>query len=59
MGYGDIVPVSDAGKVFTTVYVIVAGTILLHNMSLISMIPLQLRKRRIEQTVLGQVSLLD
>ncbi|KAL3796897.1 hypothetical protein HJC23_008850 [Cyclotella cryptica] len=54
VGYGDIVPVSDAGKVFTTVYVIVAGTILLHNMSMISMIPLELRKRRIEQTVLGQ-----
>lgn len=40
--------------VFTTVYVIVAGTILLHNMSLISMIPLELRKYRIEQAVLGQ-----
>jgi hypothetical protein len=41
--------------VFTTLYVIVAGTILLHNMSLISMIPLELRKHRIEQAVLGQV----
>ena len=54
VGYGDIVPVTAAGKMFTTVFIIVAGTILLHNMTLISMIPLQLRKRRIEQAVLGQ-----
>lgn len=31
-----------------------AGTVLLHNMSLISFIPLELRKRRIEQAVLTQ-----
>ena len=54
VGYGDIVPVTDEGKVFATVYVLVAGTILLHNMSMISMIPLELRKRRIERAVLMQ-----
>jgi len=54
VGYGDIVPVTSEGKLFATIYVIVAGTVLLHNMSLISMIPLELRKRRIEHAVLGQ-----
>lgn len=54
VGYGDIVPITAAGKMFTTVFIIVAGTILLHNMTLISMIPLELRKRRIEHAVLGQ-----
>ena len=51
---GDIVPVTSAGKLFATIYVLVAGTILLHNMSMISFIPLELRKRRIEQAVLTQ-----
>jgi voltage-gated potassium channel len=55
VGYGDIVPVTNEGKAFATVYVMIAGTILLHNMSLISMIPLELRKRRVERTVLSQV----
>jgi len=53
-GYGDIVPKSDGGKLFATVYLLVAGTILLNNMSMISMIPLELRKRRTEQAVLSQ-----
>lgn len=56
VGYGDIVPVTAPGKLFATVYVLVAGTVLLHNMSTISMIPLELRKRRIERAVLTQVS---
>jgi hypothetical protein len=51
---GDIVPVTRGGKLFATVYILVAGTILLNNMSLISMIPLELRKRRIERAVLTQ-----
>lgn len=54
VGYGDIVPHTNEGKLFATVYVLVAGTILLHNMSLISMIPLEMRKRRIERIVLRQ-----
>ena len=54
VGYGDVVPKTDVGKVFTTVFVIIAGTVLLHNMTLISMIPLVLRKRRVEHAVLGQ-----
>lgn len=54
VGYGDIVPVTSGGKLFATIYVLVAGTVLLHNMSLISFIPLELRKRRIEQAVLTQ-----
>ena len=54
IGYGDIVPVTKGGKLFATVYILVAGTILLNNMSLISMIPLELRKRRIERAVLNQ-----
>jgi hypothetical protein len=56
VGYGDIVPVTQGGKLFATIYILVAGTILLNNMSMISMIPLELRKRRIEQAVLTQVS---
>lgn len=54
VGYGDIVPVTKGGKLFATIYILVAGTILLNNMSLISMIPLELRKRRIERAVLTQ-----
>jgi hypothetical protein len=54
VGYGDIAPVTDGGKLFATVYVLLAGTVLLNNMSLISMIPLELRRRRIEQAVLTQ-----
>jgi hypothetical protein len=53
-GYGDIVPSSDGGKLFATVYLLVGGTILLNNMSMISMIPLELRKRRTEHSVLTQ-----
>jgi hypothetical protein len=52
--YGDIVPVTDAGKLFATIYILVAGTLLLNNMSSISMIPLELRRRRIERAVLTQ-----
>eukprot|EP00539_Tryblionella_compressa_P001644 CAMPEP_0178745592 /NCGR_PEP_ID=MMETSP0744-20121128/7377_1 /TAXON_ID=913974 /ORGANISM="Nitzschia punctata, Strain CCMP561" /LENGTH=807 /DNA_ID=CAMNT_0020398785 /DNA_START=5 /DNA_END=2428 /DNA_ORIENTATION=- len=54
VGYGDIVPITQGGKLFATVYLLVAGTILLNNMSMISMIPLELRKRRMEQAVLTQ-----
>jgi Ion channel len=54
VGYGDIVPVTRGGKLFATVYLLVGGTVLLNNMSLISMIPLELRKRRIERAVLTQ-----
>lgn len=39
---------------FATVYVLIAGTVLLHNMSMISMIPIELRKRRVERAVLRQ-----
>ena len=56
VGYGDIYPQTSAGKLFATIYVLVAGTVLLNNMSLISMIPLELRKRRLERAVLTQVS---
>ena len=55
VGYGDITPATRGGKLFATVYILVAGTILLNNMSMISMIPLELRKRRIEKAVLSQV----
>lgn len=54
VGYGDLKPETPEGKMFAIVYVLVAGTVLLHNMSLISMIPLELRKRRIERAVLSQ-----
>ena len=54
VGYGDIVPQTEEGKMFATIYVLVAGTVLLHNMSLISMIPIELRKRRVERAVLRQ-----
>jgi len=57
VGYGDIVPYTSEGKLFATIYVLVAGTVLLHNMSMISMIPLELRKRRLERAVLVQVRL--
>jgi hypothetical protein len=55
VGYGDIAPSSNGGKLFATIYILVGGTILINNMSLISMIPLELRKRRIERAVLTQV----
>ena len=54
VGYGDIVPVTKGGKLFATIYILVAGTILLNNMSSISIIPLELRKRRLERAVLTQ-----
>ena len=54
VGYGDIVPVTTPGKIFATIFVVVAGTVLLHNMTMIASIPLELRKRRIEHAVLGQ-----
>lgn len=54
VGYGDIVPKSPEGKLFCTVYSVIAGAVLLHQMSMISMIPLELRKRRIERSVLMQ-----
>jgi hypothetical protein len=54
VGYGDIVPVTKGGKLFATIYILVAGTILLNNMSAISLIPLELRKRRLQQAVLTQ-----
>jgi Ion channel len=53
-GYGDITPYTKGGKLFATVYILVAGTILLNNMSMISIIPLELRRRRIERAVLTQ-----
>ena len=55
VGYGDIAPNTDAGKCFATLYVLVAGTILLNNMSLISMIPIELRRMRLENAILRQV----
>ena len=54
VGYGDIVPITNGGKLFATVYILVAGTVLINNMSMISMIPLELRRRRIEHAVLTQ-----
>lgn len=54
VGYGDLVPYTKGGKLFATIYILVAGTILLNNMSMISMIPLELRRRRIERAVLTQ-----
>lgn len=54
VGYGDIVPVTTLGKVFTTLFVIIAGTVLLHNLTLISMLPLELRRKKIEHAVLSQ-----
>jgi hypothetical protein len=59
VGYGDIVPKSPEGKLFAAVYGLIALGVLLHNMSKISMIPLELRKRRIEQAVLMQVCTID
>jgi len=54
VGYGDIVPITPLGKLFATVYGAVAFIVLLYNISMISMIPLELRKRRIEHRVLTQ-----
>ncbi len=55
VGYGDIVPVTPEGKLFCTLYALVAMSAILHNISRISMIPLELRKRRVERAVLMQV----
>uniref|UniRef100_A0A7S3VAR4 Potassium channel domain-containing protein n=1 Tax=Chaetoceros debilis TaxID=122233 RepID=A0A7S3VAR4_9STRA len=54
VGFGDIVPVTSEGKMFCAIYGLIAGGVLLHNISMISMIPLELRKRRIERAVLIQ-----
>ena len=56
VGYGDLVPVTEGGKLFATIYILVAGSILLNQMSHIAAIPLELRKRRIERAVLSQVN---
>lgn len=45
---------TKGGKLFATLYILVAGTLLLNNMSNISLIPLELRKRRLQQAVLTQ-----
>ncbi len=57
VGYGDIVPKTPEGKLFASFFEIIAWICLLYNISMISMIPLELRKRRIEHAVLNQVSL--
>lgn len=54
VGYGDIVPQTKGGKLFASIFSLIAGTVLLTNMSMISMIPVELRKMRIEQLVLNQ-----
>jgi len=54
VGYGDIVPKTSGGKIFASVYCVVAGILVLQNMSMISTIPLELRKRRLESAVLMQ-----
>jgi len=54
VGYGDIVPKTPGGKVFASGYAVIAWIFLLYNISMISMIPLELRKRRIEHAVLIQ-----
>jgi hypothetical protein len=53
-GYGDITPITNGGKLFAIVYILVAGSVLINNMSMISMIPLELRRRRLERAVLTQ-----
>lgn len=57
VGYGDVVPQTPPGKAFCVVYSFAAMYYYLHQMSMISMIPLELRKRRIEREVLMQVRL--
>lgn len=54
VGYGDIVPVTSAGKIFASIFGLVAISVLLQIISMISMIPVELRKRRIENAVLMQ-----
>jgi len=54
VGYGDIRPATQEGKLFTSIYCLVAGFVVLKNVSMISTIPLELRKRRLEQAVLTQ-----
>ncbi len=56
VGYGDIRPVTPGGKLFASFFVFIAWISLLYTISMISMIPLELRKRRIENVVLNQVS---
>lgn len=54
VGYGDITPTKPEGKLFASVYCLVAGFVVLKNVSMISTIPLELRKRRLERAVLTQ-----
>lgn len=54
LGFGDIVPVTSAGKLFASIYGLVSSVVLLQILSMVSMIPLELRKRKIENSVLLQ-----
>ena len=56
VGYGDLVPETTLGKLFASIFEIIAWICLLYNISMISMIPLELRKRRVDHAVLSQVS---
>jgi hypothetical protein len=55
VGYGDIVPETTGGKIFAACFGFPAWICLLYNISMISMIPLEFRKRRIEHSVSVQV----
>jgi hypothetical protein len=55
VGFGDIVPETNGGKIFASIFEIVAWICLLYNISMISMIPLEFRKRRIDHSVMIQV----
>lgn len=55
VGFGDILPVTNGGKLFASIFEIIAWICLLYNISMISMIPLEFRKRRIDHCVMIQV----